>query len=148
MTQTSLGHLIRERRQALNLTMDGLAERAHISRSSVHRIEHGHQQRATPRNLARVLSVVGIAAGEARANLPDDEYLSDVLRSLAGAGREGGRTRHGHESDLYVIRDGTAVLMRPIGGGRVDAVADVLEAAGWLVTEPVARTRASGAARP
>lgn len=145
MTQTAshatLGALVRERRTQLGLSMDQLAQLARVSRSSIHRLEHGHEIRPTPAKLARVLAVVGIDADGVLAALPDDEYRGDVLHwleraeqatALAGEIESAAR----FTPDLVVIgTDGTTVMIEVKGGGP-DAIAAVLKSAGYLVTRP------------
>jgi transcriptional regulator with XRE-family HTH domain len=75
-----LGALVRAKREALHLSMDELAVRARVSRSTIHRIEHSHDVRPTASKLARVLATVQIDPQEARAVIPwGAEYVGDVL---------------------------------------------------------------------
>jgi transcriptional regulator with XRE-family HTH domain len=74
-----LGALVRERRERIGLSMDELARRARISRSSLHRLEHGERFRPQASNLARVLVEVGIGDDDVRSALPAGEYRDDVL---------------------------------------------------------------------
>lgn len=74
-----LGIQVRERRERLHLTMEKLAERARISRSSLHRLEHGHPTTPTPANAARVLAAVEITAHEAEALVVQSDWRDDLL---------------------------------------------------------------------
>ena len=66
VTTARLGALVREQREALGMSMDQLAKQARVSRSSVHRLEHGSDIRPTPSKLGRMLQVVGLEADAAR----------------------------------------------------------------------------------
>jgi transcriptional regulator with XRE-family HTH domain len=121
--------------------MDSLAQRARLSRSSVHRLEHGSDVRTTPSKLAQVLAVLGIDADAVRAVLPDDDYRHDVLVWLEQAPRTDDlvatleAARGSGAPDLVAIHsDGTVARIQ--AEGRTDELSEALKRAGWLVTRP------------
>lgn len=135
-----LGALVRDRRQQLDLSMKDLADSARVSRSTVHRLEHGSEIRPMPSKLARILAAVGVDEDAIRATLPEDEYRHDLLRWMAAApDAELTRTLEAarpQPPDLVAIHpDGT--IARIAGGGdHLESIADALKHAGWMVTRP------------
>lgn len=136
-----LGALVRDRRERLGLSMAELADRARLSRSSVHRVEHGSDIRPTPSKLARVLAVLSIDDEAVREVLPADEYRDDLLRWMAAAPAaeslaDAAEAARLAAPDLVLIHpDGT---MAQVFGGEphLDALADAVKRAGWMVTRP------------
>lgn len=138
--------LVREKREGMRLSMDDLAARARVSRSTLHRIEHDHAIRPTAPKLAQILVVLEIDPEEIRAVLDDEHYVGDVLhwmeRSAAFADAAAGlRPRAamaaivGSEETpgLVAMKDGN---MATINGDGLDELRDALKAAGWLVMRP------------
>jgi transcriptional regulator with XRE-family HTH domain len=147
-----LGALVRKRREALHISMDELAMQAGVSRSTIHRIEHAHATRPMPAKLARVLNVIGVGPEELATVIDDDTYRGDIIHWLSRteAVKNMGRTLRArpmfaslvNRPDFVVIDQETGEGIRVYGGG--DKIATVLEAAGYLVTQP----RASGDSGP
>jgi transcriptional regulator with XRE-family HTH domain len=147
-TTAPLGALVREKREGLHLSMDELAMRARVSRSSIHRIEHSHATRPTPAKLAQVLTVVDITPDEVRSVLDDDEYIGDVLHWMERSGaidavrrqlQPSGPMRPLDEAskpDLIAIHGENGGMARIYSNGHVDELSAVLRQAGWLVTRP------------
>jgi DNA-binding XRE family transcriptional regulator len=138
----TVGQLVRERREALKLTMDAVAHQAHVSRSTVHRVEHDHEQRTQPSKLARVLTVVGVTPEQLRPRVDDPEYTRDVARWMGRPARPRVRRSRGTASadtpDLVALHpDDTYALVRVPSGRRLDELSAALETAGWLVTTPI-----------
>jgi transcriptional regulator with XRE-family HTH domain len=148
MTNAALGALVREKREGLHLSMDELATQARVSRSSIHRIEHGHATRPMPAKLARVVSIVGITVDELRAVIDNEEYLGDVLHWMERSGavdavrrqlQPSGPMRPLDEAgkpDLLAIHGENGGMARIYSSGHVDELSAVLRQAGWLVTRP------------
>lgn len=145
--QTALGALVRERREGLHISMDDLAQRARVSRSTIHRIEHGHAVRPTPAKLAQVLTVVEVTPDEVRPLIPDEAYLGDVLHWMDRTdavdlmGRALQARPHmqplAQRPDLIVI-DQTSGEVAQIQAPEplAEKLAAMLERAGFLVTQP------------
>ena len=142
-----LGALVRERREALRMSMDELATRARISRSSLHRIEHDHPVRATPAKLSRVLTVVGVTPDEVTGVITDPEYAGDVIhwmsRSDALDQMDQALQPRPHmrplaaRPDLVVIdQQSGEVAQVSAPEAMAENLAAVLSAAGYLVTQP------------
>jgi transcriptional regulator with XRE-family HTH domain len=149
-----LGAIVRERREGLQLSMDELAQRARVGRSSVHRLEHGIRVTPTPSKLARILAVVGISDRELGELLPESEWRDEVSMWLARADRgdsdmaayvEARRpaSSAATQPDLVGLHaDGTIVTIEvkaspEARSERLDDMTTALRAAGYLVTRPV-----------
>lgn len=143
-SRTTLGLLVRHRREAARLSMDDLATRSRVSRSTLHRIEHDHDIRPTASKLAQILSVLKVAPEDVQAVIEDEHYLGDVLhwmeRSAAfvdaaqGLQPRAGFAVLGVESPSFVaMKDGH---MAEVRGSGLDELKDALKAAGWLVMRP------------
>jgi transcriptional regulator with XRE-family HTH domain len=140
-TRTSLGMLVRQKRESMRLSMDDLANRARVSRSTLHRIEHDHKTRPTAPKLAQILVVLEIEADEILAVLHDADYASDVLHWMerSAAFSDAARalrprvTVAGEAPDLIAMKDGSTAEIR---GASLDELKDALKAAGWLVMRP------------
>jgi transcriptional regulator with XRE-family HTH domain len=63
----------------MRLSMDALATKAGISRSTLHRFEHGHPIQLTPANAARVLTEVQITAEEAEQLVKPCDWRNELL---------------------------------------------------------------------
>ena len=145
-TPTTLGLLIRTRREQAHMSMDDLATRARVSRSTIHRIEHGHKTRSTAPKLAQVLVVLDIKPDELRPLIADERYLGDVLHWMEGS-TAFANSNHGLRAqdsmsalDPDVASDGLVVFkngqMATVRGSGLDAVKATLKAAGWLIAHP------------
>lgn len=144
-SRTSLGMLVRERREGLRLSMDDLATRSRVSRSTLHRIEHDHEIRPTAPKLAQILTVLEIDPDELKVVLNDERYLGDVLhwmeRSAAFVDAAQGlrpnqtlsRLVDAEDPGLVVIKDNN---MAEVRGAGLDDITDALKAAGWHVMRP------------
>lgn len=143
-SRTSLGMLVRERREGLRLSMDDLANRARVSRSTLHRIEHDHDIRPTAPKLAQILTVLEIAQDEVRTVLAaDEDYLGDVLHWMERSAAfvdvaQGLRPRPAMaglvgEPGLMAMKED---FIAQISGTGLDELSAVLKAAGWLVMRP------------
>lgn len=148
--QAALGALVRERREGLHLSMDELAMRARVSRSTIHRIEHAHAVRPMPAKLARILTVVEITPDEVRAiedDNDDDDYLDEILHWMgkADAVESMGRALQARphmqplaaRPDLVVIDQTTGEVAQIQAPEALAAkLAAILEQGGYLVTQP------------
>jgi transcriptional regulator with XRE-family HTH domain len=143
-TRTSLGMLVRERRESLRLSMDDLARRSRVSRSTLHRIEHDHDVRPTAPKLAQILTVLEIKQDEVRSLIRDEDYLGDVLHWMdrSAAFVDAAQSLRPRQQ-MAAIADGTPGLvaykegnMAEIRGDGLDEIRDALKAAGWLVMRP------------
>lgn len=143
-TRTSLGMLVRQKREGLRLSMDDLAEHARVSRSTLHRIEHDHKIRPTAPKLAQILTVLEIEPDEVRGYLPDERYLGDVIhwmeRSAAFVDASQSLRPRGamaHLADgspaFVAVKDGQ---MAEVRGDGLDELKATLKASGWLVMRP------------
>jgi transcriptional regulator with XRE-family HTH domain len=99
----NLGDLIKDRREALGLTLEDVADRASLSRSAIHSIERGHtvmpREADDRRRLCRVLGIrhweMVVAAGIIDADeLPGGtgaaapvSEVDDLMRRLSDRGR-------------------------------------------------------------
>jgi len=141
VTTARLGALVREQREALGMSMDQLAKQARVSRSSVHRLEHGSDIRPTPSKLGRMLQVVGLEADAVRAALEDSEYRDDVLTWMSRSDDsttlvdELERSRPSTTPDLVALHPDGAVA-RIQGDDHLDEIGEMFKRAGWLVTRP------------
>jgi transcriptional regulator with XRE-family HTH domain len=84
-TEPDLGELatlIRVRRRAVGLSMSALAERAGVSRSTMHRVEAATSPQPSPSTLASVLGAVGLLPGEVAGALGGGEWGTQVLAAL------------------------------------------------------------------
>lgn len=146
-SRTSLATLVRERREGRHLSMDDLATRARVSRSTLHRIEHDYEIRPTAPKLAQILTVLEITPDEVRAVVLNDErYLGDVLhwmeRSAAFVDATQGlrprqalaRLTDAETPGLIVHKD---EHMAQISGTGLDELGAAIKAAGWIVTRVV-----------
>lgn len=151
---TRLGALVRRRYKEQGLSMGALAERASVSRSTVHRIVNAENVDITPEppNIAQVLVALGIDEDEVRATIDDDDFRRQVLLWMgsekANTMRDYARARSGmaisqSSADLVLISPaGVAgrIAFDVKGAQRDEAirqVADVLGEAGWVVARPV-----------
>jgi transcriptional regulator with XRE-family HTH domain len=145
-SRTSLGMLVRERREGLRLSMDDLAGRARVSRSTLHRIEHDHEIRPTAPKLAQILTVLEITPDEVRVVLKDEHYLGDVLHWMERSSAfvdaaQGLRPRPAlahlaganEAPDFVAIKDGRTAEVR---GDGLDELKEILKDSGWLVMRP------------
>jgi transcriptional regulator with XRE-family HTH domain len=143
----ALGALVRERREGLHISMDDLAQRARVSRSTIHRIEHGHKIRPTPAKLAQVLTVVQVTPDEVRSVIDDDEYAGDVTHWMERTNAVDlmGDTLQARphmqtlvrRPDLIVINQETGeVAQVQAPEALAQALAAILEQSGYLVTQP------------
>jgi transcriptional regulator with XRE-family HTH domain len=137
--------LVRERREGMHLSMDDLASRARVSRSTLHRIEHDHETRPTAPKLAQILTVLEITPDETRVVLQDEKYLGDVLHWMERSSAfvdvaQGLRPRPalahlaGDETALVAIKDGRTTEIR---GEGLDEITEGLKSLGWHVLRPV-----------
>lgn len=143
----ALGALVRTRREGLHLSMDDLAQRARVSRSTIHRIEHGHAMQPTPAKLAAVLTVVQVTADEVRAAIEDEAYVGDVIHwmdrtdAIETMGQALQARPHmqplARRPDLIVIDQATGeVAQVQAPEALAEKLAAMLEQAGYLVTSP------------
>lgn len=147
-SRTSLGMLVRERREGRRLSMDDLASRARVSRSTLHRIEHDHEIRPTAPKLAQILTVLEVEPDEVRVVLKDERYLGDVLHWMERSSAfvdvaQGLRPRPGlahlagaEEPGMVAMKDGNTVSVASVSGDGLDEAKDALKASGWIVMRP------------
>lgn len=62
--QTNVGAFLRARRLELGMSLQDVAVRAGLNKSSVQRLEEGHHQTAKPETLVRLAHAVGVSSGD------------------------------------------------------------------------------------
>jgi transcriptional regulator with XRE-family HTH domain len=143
-TRVSLGTLVRARREHLRLSMDDLALRARVSRSTLHRIEHDHDIRPTAAKLAQILTVLEVEPTEVRDLIADDDYLGDILHWMerSGALVEVTQSLRPQPSLAALAADQPSLIamkdnhIATISGTGLEEIREALKAAGWLVARP------------
>lgn len=148
-TKTSLGHLVRTKREKLHLSMEELSHRSGVSRSTLHRVEHDDDIRPTAPKLTQILTELKIEPEELRAFVEDEKYLADIEhwmeRSAAFAAASGTLDARSADlqklaseakPDLVAIKGEGVARIRHHGSG-LEEITDALQAAGWDVMRPV-----------
>ena len=132
-----LGLHVRQRREGLRLSMDALAGRARISRSTLHRFEHGHPITLTPANAARVLAAVEITAREAEQLVEPCEWREELLIWMTRNGHLDDRVQE-HQTNVSAALEFSlwrgrepryVVTLEPLEGGNADEMVQLAE---WI----------------
>ena len=140
-----LGALTRISRQQQNISMSDLADRAQVSRSTIHRLENGTGIRPQPQRLARILNTLGISLNQVTAILPNtqDTWSRQLLTWMARLNTDAVKNfldnqRDPSGFDLLAVRSDTVAAIQ-IRTSTDDAAAliDELQSNGWLISRPV-----------
>ena len=138
-----LGALIRTVRQDQGISMETLADRSNVSRSTIHRLEHGLDIRAQPHRLARIINALGISIANIENLLPtgDPQWRRQVIGwigRLEAGSVENYISSAGRTFDLMAVRGEAVAIIEARGpDDSWKLVADDLTAAGWSVTRPM-----------
>ena len=140
-----LGALTRISRQQQNISMNDLADRAEVSRSTIHRLENGTGIRPQPQRLARILIALNITLNQVTDILPDtqDTWSRQLLQWMARLNTDAVKNffenqRDPSGFDLLAVRSDTVAAIQ-IRTSTDDAAAliEELQSNGWLISRPV-----------